>query len=144
MEWLLIYLMVMVERVSALLSFGWGMFWGGVFLMGFSCLICAMCADSYGGDTFSEQVEKPWAKKSRSVAKWLMFCGAILGSLSYLVPSQKEVAIIAGAGMTYKAVTSETGQRIGGKAISLLEQRIEDALKDTPDPVKPVAEPAKK
>lgn len=132
MEWLVIYLMVMVERVGELLSFGWGMFWGGVLIFVVSLLICAQCADSYGRDTFSKEMDKPYSKKARTVAKWLMFCGAILGSLSLLVPNQKEVAIIAGAGMTYKAVTSETGQRIGGKAISLLEQRIEDALKDEP------------
>lgn len=146
MEWLVIYLLVMVERVGALLSFGWGMFWGGALIMGVSILSCVLFADSYRGEELGHYTAQPWAKKSRSVAKWMMICGAILGSISQLMPSQKEVAIIAGAGMTYKAVTSETGQRIGGKAISLLEQRIEDALKDTPEPVKTVApvDPVKK
>ncbi|MNZ73021.1 hypothetical protein D3C78_914200 [compost metagenome] len=33
--------------------------------------------------------------------------------------------------MTYNVVTSETGKRLGGKAVELLEKKIDNALKDS-------------
>lgn len=138
MEWLVIYFFVMVERVAALLAMGWIAFWLGAALMGLTILICAMQTDSgYGGQgkvTFTDNIESRWAMVARKVAKWTMIVGLILGIVSYLIPAQKDLAIIVGSGITYKAVTSETGKRIGGKAVDFLEKKIDEALNDAPIP----------
>lgn len=149
MEWLVIYFFVMVERIAALLAIGWLAFWIGAALMGFTILICAMQTDSgYAGSdkvTFTDNIESRWALVSRKVAKWAMIVGMLLGCVSYLIPAQKDLAIIVGSGITYKAVTSETGKRIGGKAVDFLEKKIDEALNDAPLPevVKPAANAAK-
>lgn len=151
MEWLVIYFFVMVERIAALLFMGWIAFWIGAALMGFTVLVCAMNADSEYSmsskprTTFSDLIESRWALVSRKVAKWAMIIGMLLGCVSYLIPAQKDLAIIVGSGITYKAVTSETGKRIGGKAVDFLEKKIDEALNDAPIPevVKPAANAAK-
>lgn len=135
MEWLVIYLFVMIESVAKFLALGWAAFWAGAILIGLSVMVCGMQVSDYPKTvTFSENMAEPYAKLARKVGKWLMIFGFIFGGLSMLIPDQKNMAIIAGTGITYKAVTSETGQRLGGKAISLLEQKIDAALADTPDP----------
>lgn len=139
MEWLVIYLFVMIEKVAALLALGWAAFWIGAGLIGLSIMVCGMQVSHYPKTiTFSQNMAEPYAKLARKAGKWFMIVGFIFGGLSMLIPDQKNMAIIAGTGITYKAVTSETGQRIGGKAISLLEQKIDAALSDTPDPKAPV------
>lgn len=143
MEWLVIYLFVMIEKVAALLALGWAAFWMGVIVLGLTTLGCAIHASDYPKVvTFSDNMATPYLKLTRKFCKWAIIFGCIFGSLSMLVPDQKNMAIIAGTGITYKAVTSETGQRLGGKAISLLEQKIDAALADTPDPKAPT-KPAK-
>lgn len=143
MEWLIIYLFVMIEKVAALLALGWIAFWMGALVLGFSVMVCGMQVSNYPKRvTFSDNMAAPYARLSRKIAKWAMILGFLVGGLSMLIPDQKNMAIIAGTGITYKAVTSETGQRLGGKAINLLEQKIDAALADTPDPKAPT-KPAK-
>lgn len=141
MEWLVIYLFVMIEKVAALLALGWYAFWIGAIAFGVSILVCGMISGETGS-SFTGLMSTQFAKLARKVSKWLMIIGFIFGGLSMLIPDQKNMAIIAGTGITYKAVTSETGQRLGGKAISLLEQKIDAALADTPGPKAPT-KPAK-
>lgn len=133
MEWFVIYIFVMVERLAALLALGWGAFWFGVILIGLTVMICAIQTCEYPKTvTFTDNIESRWAKLAVKVGKWSAIVGLILGVCTYLVPTQKDLAIIVGSGVTYKAVTSETGQRIGGKAISLLEKKLDDVLGDAP------------
>lgn len=141
MEFLILYFFVMVEKFGALLMLGWAAFWGGLVVTAFVAFGCAINTESarYDGTpavTFSDNFENKNVKVFRKIAKWFAIVGLILGCLSYLIPSQKDLAIIVGGGLTYQAVTSETGKRIGGKAIGLLEQKIDSVLADTPD-VKP-------
>lgn len=135
MEFLILYFFVMVERFGALLHLGWAFFWGGLGLIGLCVAVSAMFMNDYTFSnqkpiTFSDNFDSKWSRSARKVGKWFAIVGLILGSLSYLVPSQKDLAIIVGGGITYKAVTSDTGKRIGGKAISLLEQKIDSVLSD--------------
>lgn len=138
MEWLVIYMFVMIEKVGALLALGWAAFWMGLLVLGVSILGCVIHASDYKGSSFSDNMAQPYLKLIRKFCKWAIIFGCLFGSLSILVPSQRDMAIIAGTGITYKAVTSETGQRLGGKAIGLLEQKIDAALANEPD-VKPAA-----
>lgn len=130
MEFLALYFFVMVERLTALLNLGWGFFWGGLSLIGLTVILCAMQVSDYYERSFSDMYESKYAVAARKVGKWCAIFGLVVGSLSYLMPSQKDLAIIVGGGITYQAVTSETGKRIGGKAISLLEQKIDSVLSD--------------
>ena len=136
MEWFLIYLFVMIEKVGSLLMFGWLAFWIGVCLLILSAIVSAMKADTWSWEpdtTFKEQWETHgFVKICKKVSKWLIPIGLIVGTLGFLTPSQKDAAIIVGSGITYQAVTSEAGKRIGGKAVDLLEQKIDEALK-TPE-----------
>lgn len=142
MEFLVLYMFVMIEQFAALLALGWAAFWGGLVVTALVAIISALCTESPGYcgkpavkwvDTFNSTT----AVAVRKVCKWFMIVGIVLGCLSYLIPTQKDLATIVGGGITYQAVTSETGKRIGGKAISLLEQKIDSVLADKP--VKPEA-----
>lgn len=137
MEFLVLYMFVMIEQFAALLYLGWAAFWGGLIVTALVAIVSALCADSpsYHSKpvvTWSDTFNSTTAVTVRKVCKWFMIVGIILGCLSYLIPTQKDLAIIVGGGITYQAVTSETGKRIGGKAISLLEQKIDSVLADKP------------
>lgn len=143
MEWLLIYLFVMVERIGRLFMFGWLPFWAGIFLLILVVLISSGIASS-ARDSHKEQFKTfgevwkghPFTALGKTIAKFLIGFGFIFGCLAFFIPSQKDMAIIVGAGITYEAVTSESGKRLGGKAIELLEAKINNALKDTTEPSK--------
>lgn len=134
MEWFLIYLFVMVERIGQFFMLGWWPFWIGVIFLSGSIGIAAGIADD-SCETF-EEVWKGHAfiKFIRRISYFLIPVGLVIGTLGFIMPSQKDMAIIVGAGITYEAVTSDTGKRLGGKAIELLEAKINDALKDTTEP----------
>lgn len=138
MEWLLIYLFVMIERIGSMLSFGWLAFWMGLILFAFSIMFCSVHFDTKHNRTYREF----WEDKEkapymiRKPAKWLITCGFIVGTLGFLLPSQKDAAIIIGSGVTYQVLTSDPAKRIGSKAVELLEQKIDQALDNTPVPDK--------
>jgi len=143
MEWFLIYLFVMVERIGELFMMGWFPFWGGALLLVFGVgLSAAIACDNREHrrpqyTTFGAVwKDHPFATISRRAGYFLLIFGFIFGSMGFFVPKQKDMAIIVGAGLTYEAVTSEAGKRLGGKAIELLEAKINDALKDTTEPYK--------
>lgn len=136
MEWFVIYLFVMIERLAALLALGWAAFWIGALIMGI-CFFAASLTAIDNQCTVAEQIKQPGFKTVMKLSKWSAIVGLILGALTYFIPTQKDLAIIVGSGVTYKAVTSETGQRIGGKAIDFLEKKLDDALTDTPTPEAP-------
>ncbi len=130
MEWFLIYLFVCIEKFATALSTSWLLFWiPGLLLFAvvFFSVICGLDED------FKETWNHDVSKFIKSIAKWLMPLGFVFGTIGHFLPSQKELAIIVGSGVTYQAVTSETGKRIGGKAVDLLEQKIDEALKPAED-----------
>lgn len=126
MEWFLIYLLVMCESIAALFSSA-----GALFVIGLvgSVAIFAVSGLTAINYTFDRVWKNPTIIKIRKVLVWFMVLGAICVSIAKLIPNQKDLAIIVGAGVTYQAVTSETGKRIGGKAVDLLEKKIDEALK---------------
>lgn len=140
MEWFLIYLFVMVERVGSMLMFGWLFFWLGIGLIVFACIVSACLTEGWNNKTtFKDHwTEHAFIKLLKRSAKILIPFGFIIGTIGFLMPSQKDAAIIVGSGVTYNVLTSETGKRLGGKAVELLEQKIDNALNDKPiEPEKP-------
>jgi hypothetical protein len=111
-------------------SVGWAMFWMGALGLGCTAAVSAMCAGAYKEDRGFGYFwkEHAFSKMMKKWAKPAIVLGFLLGTVGSLLPDQKQMAIIVGTGLTYEAVTSETGKRIGGKAIQLLEKQVDDAL----------------
>lgn len=136
MEWFLLYLFVMVESLTKLLALGWLLMVFGAFAFGATFLAAIIEVSSYDGTPFGETWNDTTSAtyKIRKIAKPMIIVGLIFGSISMLIPNQRGLAIIVGGSMTYQAVTSETGKRLGGKAVEALEKKLDEALAD-PIPV---------
>jgi hypothetical protein len=67
--------------------------------------------------------------------KWLIPVCIVLSLSATLIPSKKEMAIIAAAGVTYNVVTSDAAKEIGGKGVDLLNKKLDEMLKDEPTQV---------
>lgn len=63
--------------------------------------------------------------------KWIACIAIMLHTVEALIPSQKNMAMIIAGSATYHAVTSEPAQRIGGKALDLLEKKLDEAIDKT-------------
>lgn len=133
MEYFLIYLFVMIERIGSLLSSGSVLVVIPCMFIGAVLFFSAMRAIDYD---FNDVWENQHIAKFRKVAYTSLVIGLFMVTASKLIPSQKDLAIIVASGVTYEVITSDTGKRLGSKAIDLLEKKIDDALKDTPDVVK--------
>jgi hypothetical protein len=121
----------MIERVGAMFMFGWVFFWLGLGLVLLACATSGILTEGWNNTTtFKDHwTEHAFVKLLKRAAKIMIPFGFIMGTIGFLLPSQKDAAIIVGSGITYNVITSETGKRIGGKAVDLLEQKIDDALK---------------
>lgn len=67
-------------------------------------------------------------KTGKRIVYSLWFMGFAMWTVHTLLPTQKNLAIMIGSGLTYEMLTSETGRRVGNKAVELLEQKIDEAL----------------
>lgn len=133
MEYFLIYLFVMIERIGDLLASGFVLVLIPFLFICAVLFFSAMYAIDY---EFNDVWENKHIAKFRKVAYVSITIGLIMVTASKLIPSQRDLAIIVASGVTYEVITSDTGKRLGSKAIDLLEKKIDDALKDTPDVVK--------
>lgn len=142
MEWFLIYLFVMIERVGTMFMFGWVFFWIGCALVLLACASSGILTDGWNNTTtFKDHWEgHAFVKLLKRSAKIMIPFGFIMGTIGFLMPTQKDAAIIVGSGVTYNVLTSETGKRLGGKAVELLEQKIDNALnsKEEEKPAEPI------
>lgn len=129
MEWFVLYLFVMIEKLSGLLNNGYAIAaWSLLAFAGVVVICFFYWLES--GDEFTEVFNTALAKRARKIALWFIAIGLTLGVIGSLLPTHKQLAVIVGSGLTYQAVTSDQGKRIGGKAVDLLEKQIDDALKD--------------
>ena len=117
MEWFYIYLFVQAETISNFIG-GWSF---ALFLVGLIAFFILFMEDNLEN-----------RGKYIGWCKLFMVVGFIGMVLCTLVPSQKNLAIIIGSTVTYKAITSDTGTRISNKAIELLEEQIDEALTTAP------------
>ena len=133
MEFFLIYLFVMIEQFAAAFSVGWGIFWISSFLTFCLIGITAGRASDYLESRNFEQIWKDdyFTRMMKRFLKPLIFVGFVMGTIGHFMPTQKQLAIIVGSGVTYNVLTSEPAKQIGGKALELLQKKIDAALKET-------------
>lgn len=130
MEFFLIYLFVMSSKIAAMFAlFGKLLFIPTTIMLGCTLCICGISSIDYGYG-FKHYWEGEGATFVKRLAKWCMPIGLVFIMMSNLIPSEKHLAIIIGSGVTYNVLTSEPAKQIGGKALELLQKKIEDALKE--------------
>lgn len=118
--WFLIYLLVQIEQISAFLSKGEVLIW--------------LSLVATGGILFGSLIaeRKLWEEfpKMLKTIKVALVVGVLGVFFSYALPTQKNLAIIVASGATYEVLTSDTAQRVGGKAISALEKKLDEIMED--------------
>lgn len=127
MEFFIIYLFVSIEKIAALLAIGGSVFfWSVCSIVGFYVLSLVMSKDK---EEFTHNIRK--TKRYRVIAHITAFIGVIMFVTSSLLPDKKELAIIVAAGTTYNVITSEPAKQIGSKALQLLQNKLDEALKES-------------
>jgi hypothetical protein len=130
MEFFLIYLFVMAETLAAsMMSAGGAMIWTPVVALGVSALICLLVSVETG-DTFEDVWGSKLPRIIGKVSKFSIPVGILFVSIATLIPTQQQLAIIVGSGVTYNVLTSEPAKQIGGKALELLNKKIDEALEE--------------
>lgn len=129
MEFFLIYLFVMAESLGGfLLMLGGHMFWLSVFSIPVLAIGCSFAAmESYIND-FTDFWNMSFPVKTRKLAKICAPVGIVFVCIANLIPTQQQLAIIVGSGVTYNVLTSEPAKQLGGKALELLNKKIDEAL----------------
>ena len=80
-------------------------------------------------DTFKELLDKAKEMFYKPM-RFVMIAGALSYCIGTLLPTERDLAIIIGGGITYKALNSDKGREVGGKAVDLLLKKIDEALED--------------
>lgn len=72
-------------------------------------------------------------ESSPTFAKVLIGVCVLSSLLACMIPSKKEMAIIAAGGVTYNVVTSDAAKQVGGKGVELLNKKLDEMLQDKPE-----------
>ena len=128
MEFFLIYLFVMSSEIAAmLLTLGKVLLIPTAITLVVSTVVCVIAGIE---GEFEEMWDSDIVNFIKRLAKWCIPIGLSLIVFSKLIPNEKQLAIIVGSGVAYNVLTSEPAQRIGGKALELLQKKIDDALEE--------------
>ena len=111
MSYFVIYLITMLGSVNYFLKF----------LTVISFIGIIICAIAYG-----ETESAKWGSR----VKKFFFAAVVCGFFTAIVPDTKQAAIIAGGGLTVEMLTSPEAKEIGGKSLVLLNQYLDEKLKD--------------
>lgn len=66
-------------------------------------------------------------------AKVLIGVCLLSSLLSCMIPTKKDMAIIAAGGVTYNVVTSDAAKQVGGKGIELLNKKLDEMIQEKPE-----------
>lgn len=128
MEFFLIYLFVMSSEIAAMmLTLGKVLLIPTTIALVVSTVICVISGIE---GIFEEMWNNDVMTFIKRLAKWCIPIGLSLIVFSKLIPNEKQLAIIVGSGVAYNVLTSEPAQRIGGKALELLQKKIDKALEE--------------
>lgn len=131
MEFFTLYIFMSIEKIAAFLMLGGSMFgFGlGVFILSYVIPLFLTESKTKEGVTtnnFSELLVK--FKKMRKWGVILLIVGSVFYTISSLLPTKKELAVIVGGGLTYQMLTSEAATKMGSSAVQLLQKQIDEAL----------------
>lgn len=128
MEFFILYVFVIIEKIAAFLAIGSSIFWWSGFGIMVSFILAFLMSKNQ--EQFEENKRK--SRKTRAMFYFTACVGVFMFVVSSLLPDKKELAIIVAGGMTYQVVTSEPAKQIGGKALELLNKKLDEAIKDEP------------
>lgn len=128
MEFFILYVFVIIEKIAAFLAIGSSIFWWS----GFAVMMSFVLAFLMSKDREQFEENKRKSRKTRILFYFTATVGVVMFVISSLLPDKKELAIIVAGGMTYQVVTSEPAKQIGGKALELLNKKLDEAIKDEP------------
>lgn len=71
-----------------------------------------------------------------NAVKWMVALILSLSLISHLIPSKRDMAIIAAGGITYNMVTSDKAKEIGDRGTELLLKKLDEMMEDPVEAVK--------
>lgn len=129
LAWIMIWLFVIADQLRDAMGNYPGMFMLAFVVTILGGFLTAMVySESYQSWEAFTAAHAKLLKTGKRVVYSLWFMGFAMWTVHTLLPTQKNLAIMVGSGLTYEMLTSETGQRLGGKAVELLEQKMDEAL----------------
>ena len=124
MEFIVIWLLVSIEKIAAVLALSGGIMWWCVLIYVLTYVGSLVLSD--GKEKLKLNLTRTSKTRKLVVATWII-CG-VLSVVGALLPSKKEMAVIVGGGITYQVVTSDEAKEFGGKAVELIMQSVDKAL----------------
>lgn len=126
MEYFLLYLLTSVGKVAVLLKMSGVIFILATVFTAIGVLISAIF--SVEDDTTLEEELGKFNSAFGKPLKTILISTAVLYSLGSILPTERDMALIIGGGVAYQAATSDKGREIGGKAVELLIQKVDELL----------------
>lgn len=126
MEYFLLYLLTSVGKVAALLKMS-----GVIFILSAVVIVIGVIFSILASLEHGETIEWGLGKFKSAFGKPLkaiLISTAVLYSLGSILPTERDMALIIGGGVAYQAATSDKGKEIGGKAVELLMQKVDELL----------------
>lgn len=68
--------------------------------------------------------------------KWMVALILCISLINHLIPSKRDMAIIAAGGITYNMVTSDKAKEIGDRGTDLLLKKLDEMMEDPVEAVK--------
>lgn len=135
----LLYLVIAIENIAEFFSMLSMFGWVGLGVCGIAILFIAFCwADSNHSVLSFKEYFQP-LKKAYNRCIYACIFLIFFGSLGKLLPSQKDMIIIAAGTATYQAITSEAGQELTGAAYEALMRKLDSVAQEENIP-KPTGE----
>lgn len=129
MGWGLIYLFTVSDQIrEAVAAYGGALILAMVITVVFALLTAACWTEAPKEATWDSFSKNGLFKWARRVVYIFWAIPIFMWTVHTFLPTQKNLAIMIGAGVTYEAVTSDAGKRIGGKLIQMLEDKMDNAL----------------
>lgn len=124
MEFVILWGLVVVEKIAALFSYGMYVAVFAVFVM----IVWGAIALAHAKDDAPDADVVATIRPVVDTSKKYVWIGLLVWALGAVLPSQKEAAIIVGGGITYNILTSEEAKEVGGKSIQLLNKKLEEMI----------------
>lgn len=126
MEYFLLYLLTSVGKVAVVLKMSGVIFILAAVFTAIGMIISGISSVEY--DTTLEEALGKFKSTFGKPLKTILISTAVLYSLGSILPTERDMALIIGGGVAYQAATSDKGRELGGKAVELLMQKVDELL----------------